>query len=301
MLVGLFVAGLVAGWLSGGSTTTDAVAPVQHSRHKKSKLDRELREAERRVNAAKAGAQQGVVEEGSDGETGVGGGAAPLAGLTVAVDPGHNGENATHPSEINRLVPASNDGSMKPCNTTGTETNDGRLTEAQFNFDVGRQLRSDLQRLGARVVMTRSSNRGVGPCVDERAEIANRAGAAVLISIHADGEQSSGAHGFHVIHAAPGKMVDPSLAPPSGFLATAVRNALVDAGVPPANYVGKDGLDTRSDLAGLNLARVPAILVELGNMRSAEEATELESAGYRARLAKALSSGLRQFLEEAQL
>jgi N-acetylmuramoyl-L-alanine amidase len=224
----------------------------------------------------------------------------PLAGLTVSVDPGHNGGNFTHPEEIDRLVPAGASGETKPCNTTGTETNDGLLTEAQFNWDMARDLVPRLRKLGATVVLTRHSNDGVGPCVDERAEIANRAHAAAAISIHADGNEAEGAHGFDVIHASTAEMVSPSMAGPSLTLAEDVRNALVGVGIPPANYVGEDGLDARSDLAGLNLARVPAILVELGNMRSASEAAKLENPAYRHKLASGLAAGLVSFLSTRQ-
>jgi N-acetylmuramoyl-L-alanine amidase len=223
----------------------------------------------------------------------------PLAGLTIVVDPGHNGGNATHAEEIARPVPAGAHGTTKACNTTGTETNDGRLTEAQFNWDVAGDLVPRLQALGANVVLTRHSNAGVGPCVNERAEIANRAHAAAAVAIHADGNESEGAHGFDVIHATTAEMVTPAMAAASLRLAVDVRDALAKAGVPPANYVGSEGLDARSDLAGLNLARVPAVLVELGNMRSASEAGKLERPGYRRRLADAIAAGLIAFLHRA--
>jgi N-acetylmuramoyl-L-alanine amidase len=220
----------------------------------------------------------------------------PLEGVTISVDPGHNGGNFSNPEAINRLVPAGANGTTKPCNTTGTETDDGSLTEAQFNWDVAEDLVPRLERLGARVVLTRHSNDGVGPCVDERAEIANHAGAAVALSIHADGNLAEGAHGFDVIHPSTAEMVAPVVAGPSLKLAEAERDALFAAGVPPANYVGNDGLDERSDLAGLNLARVPAVLVELGNMREPEEAAQLEDPAYRHGLAKALAAGIVSFL-----
>jgi N-acetylmuramoyl-L-alanine amidase len=220
----------------------------------------------------------------------------PLAGMIISVDPGHNGGNFTHTEEIDRPVLAGASGATKPCNTTGTETDDGSLTEAQFNWDVSRELVSRLEESGATIVLTRHSNGGVGPCVDERAEIANRAHAALALSIHADGNLAEGAHGFDVIHPATTEMVDPSVATPSLLLAEAEREALVQAGVPPANYIGEDGLDERSDLAGLNLARVPAVLVELGNMREPEEAARLETQSYRRRLADALAGGIISFL-----
>ncbi len=193
-------------------------------------------------------------------------------------------------------MPQGASGATKACNTTGTETDDGALTEAQFNWDVAEALVPRLEDLGATVVLTRHSNDGVGPCVDKRAEIANRAHAAVALSIHADGNEAEGAHGFDVIHATPEEMVAPDMAAPSLTLAEDVRDALVGAGVPPANYVGSNGLDARSDLAGLNLARVPAVLVELGNMRDAEEASKLEDSSYRRRLANALATGIVAFV-----
>jgi N-acetylmuramoyl-L-alanine amidase len=220
----------------------------------------------------------------------------PLSGVTISVDPGHNGGNFTHAEEIGELVPAGVAGTTKPCNTTGTATDDGSLTEAQFNWDVAQDLVPRLEALGATVVLTRHSNDGVGPCVDERAEIANHAHAAVALSIHADGNLAEGAHGFDVIHPSTEEMVDPAMAEPSLSLAEDMRDALVGAGVPTANYVGEDGLDSRSDLAGLNLTKVPAVLVELGNMREAEEAARLESPTYRHQLVEALATGIVSFL-----
>jgi N-acetylmuramoyl-L-alanine amidase len=220
----------------------------------------------------------------------------PLEGKTISVDPGHNGGNFTHPEEIGRPVPAGANGTTKPCNTTGTETDDGSLTEAQFNWDVAQDLVPRLDHLGARVVLTRHSNDGVGPCVDERAEIANHVHASVALSIHADGNLAEGAHGFDVIHPSAAESVAPEMVGHSLKLAEAERNALVEAGVPPANYIGSEGLDERSDLAGLNLAKVPTVLVELGNMREPEEAAKLEDPAYRRELADALAAGIVAFL-----
>jgi N-acetylmuramoyl-L-alanine amidase len=220
----------------------------------------------------------------------------PLDGMTISVDPGHNGGNFSDPEAIDRLVPAGANGTEKPCNTTGTETSDGSLTEAQFNWDVAQAMVPRLEQLGATVILTRHSNSGVGPCVDDRAEIANRAHAAVALSIHADGNLAEEAHGFDVIHPSAAESVAPGMVGPSLKFAEAERDAMVAAGVSPANYVGSEGLDERSDLAGLNLAKVPAVLVELGNLREPEEAAKLEDATYRHKLAGALAAGIVTFL-----
>src|SRR5580700_8474846 len=109
----------------------------------------------------------------------------PLAAEVIGSDPGHNGRVVWNGRE------------WENCDTTGTET-DGGYTEAQFNWNVARYLRADLIKYGAKVVMTRYSNNGVGPCVNRRAQILNRAHANVAIDIHADGGPASG-RGFTVL------------------------------------------------------------------------------------------------------
>ena len=67
-------------------------------------------------------------------------------------------------------------------------------------------------------------------------------------------------------------------------------------GEPYADYIGRDGLDVRTDLGGLNLSTVPKVFVETGNMRNTGDAARLESAAYRQREAVALGRGLETFL-----
>jgi N-acetylmuramoyl-L-alanine amidase len=209
----------------------------------------------------------------------------PLHGKTVVIDPGHNGANWSHASEINRLVDAG--GFRKACDTTGTSTNDG-YAEAAYNFDVATRLARILRAAGARVVLTRTTNDGVGPCINERAAIGNRAHADAAISIHADGGPSGGS-GFHVIYK-PG-------AARSHRLALAIRAGFrAGTGEPFSTYVGRDGLDVRTDLGGLNLSTVPKVFIETGNMRNSADAARLESAAYRQREAAALARGLEAFL-----
>jgi N-acetylmuramoyl-L-alanine amidase len=222
--------------------------------------------------------------------------ALPLAGTTVLVDAGHNGANGAHPAQINRLVPAGRGGFRKACDTPGTQTDDGRLTEARFTLDVARRLQRRLGALGARVVMTRSTNDGVGPCVNERAAIGNRAHADIALSIHADGGPASG-RGFHVIAPRARRAVQPAIVAPSLRFARALRARLDAIGLPRSSYVGDGtGLVTRDDLGGLNLSRVPKAFVELGNMRNAADARLLERTAHRDRIALALARAVRQAL-----
>jgi N-acetylmuramoyl-L-alanine amidase len=214
--------------------------------------------------------------------------AVDLSGTSVVLDPGHNG---TNDASIARQVPNGR-GGTKACTTSGTATTDG-YPEHSFTWDVALQVRNALNQLGVRTLMSRDSDTGVGPCVNQRADFANAAKPDAIISIHADGAPPSG-HGFHVNYSAP--PLNDVQAGPAVQLATTMRDALVAAGMHESNYIGSQGLYGRADLAGLNLAQYPAILVELGNMKNADEAAQMESADGRAKYAAAVTQGITSYL-----
>lgn len=226
-------------------------------------------------------------------------GATALSALeesVIVIDPGHNGRNASHP-EVNRLVDAGT--LLKPCSTTGSSTSDG-YTEAAHNFDVALRLAELLREAGARVVLTRSTNAGWGPCITRRAAIGNRVHADAAISIHADGGPPSG-RGFHVIYPPSIEGLTDDIALPSRTLALDVRRAFrAGTGMSYADYIGLRGLDVRSDLGGLNLSDVPKVFIEAGNMRNPDDARLLSRPSFRQREALALRVGLAAFLRRAQ-
>lgn len=208
-----------------------------------------------------------------------------LTGRTIALDPGHNGGNAENPDEIARQVPDGR-GGTKACNTTGTATDDG-YAESAFTWAVAQLLADDLESRGATVIMSRDDDDGVGPCVDERGTFADDADA--LVSIHANGSESTKTKGFHVIVADPG--TSPELEERSTALATSVSTAMAESFTPNRAY-GKDAISPRPDLAGLNNASVPAVIVECGEMRNPDEAKLMESEDGQRRYAEAIAAGI---------
>jgi N-acetylmuramoyl-L-alanine amidase len=214
-------------------------------------------------------------------------GAFPLPpGATIVIDPGHNGRNAPG-SGIDHPVPDGR-GGTKPCNTTGASTADG-YPEHAFTWSVSRLLADRLRARGYRVVLTRDSDDGVGPCVDVRGAAGARAGAAAVISVHADGGPTTG-HGFHVLYSSP--PLNPAQRGPARALADAAVESMRGAGFTPATYIGRDGLDARGDIAGLNLATVPSVLVECVNLRNPADAALARSPQGQQRLADALAGSV---------
>ncbi|MGH8792025.1 MAG: N-acetylmuramoyl-L-alanine amidase [Stackebrandtia sp.] len=222
--------------------------------------------------------------------------AKPLAGRTITVDPGHNGGNADHPEIVDEPVDAGTH--EKSCDTTGTETDDG-YAEHEFNFDVATRLADLLRDAGADVVLTRDSDDGVGPCFSERAEIANEAGSDAAVNIHADGGPDDEG-GFHIITPREIDGLTDDVAETSHDLAVDVRDAYRDGveEIPPADYIGDDGINVRDDMGGLNLSEVPKVLAECGNMRNADDAALLSDPDVRQQIAEALADGLTRFLLE---
>jgi N-acetylmuramoyl-L-alanine amidase len=213
-------------------------------------------------------------------------------GQVIVLDPGHNGANATHPAEINALVPAGR-GQTKACNTTGTATNSG-YSEHAFNWDVATRVKAALIARGYKVILTRPNDTGVGPCVNKRAAIGNNANAAAVISIHGDGSTQPGAHGFHVEYSNP--PLNKEQGAPSVNLATTLRNVVRSAGFSTANYLGNNGLFGRPDLGGLNLSTRPTALIECGNMRNPSDAAMMTSTTGRQKLANAIAKGIIAYL-----
>jgi len=217
--------------------------------------------------------------------------AAPgsVAGMIVFLDPGHNGAND---ASMTRQVPTGR-GGTKDCQASGTNTASG-YAEHTFNWDTVLRIRAALNQLGVRTAMSRGNDDAVGPCVDERAAMANSLKPNAVVSIHADGGPPTG-RGFHILYSSP--PLNAAQAGPSVQFARMMRDQIAASGIPPSTYIGADGLNPRADIAGLNLAQYPSILVEMGNMKNPVDSTLMESEDGRQKYADAVANGVVAFLQ----
>jgi N-acetylmuramoyl-L-alanine amidase len=218
--------------------------------------------------------------------------ALALSGRIVGIDPGHNGRNYSDPSYIDHLI--WNGREDEACDTTGTET-DGGYTEARFNFNVALYLAADLRSEGAKVVLTRTSDDGIGPCVNSRSEILNRAHANVAIDIHADGGPPGG-RGFTVLEPVADGPNDHVIAASKNFGRLLIARYHELTGMPLSNYDGTNGISYRDNLAGLNLTTVPKVLIECGNMRNSTDAAILVRSSFQRLAAHAFAEAITSYL-----
>lgn len=215
--------------------------------------------------------------------------AAGKQAALVVVDPGHDlrANTATEP-----IGPGSSERKIK--DGGGTSGVVSGLREAELNLRVGLRLRALLERAGVPVVMTRTTTAGSSMGNVARARIANRAGAALFLRIHADGSSDPSARGTHTLHPALRRGWTDDVYADSKRAARIVQRELRAAlGFPDR------GLQERSDFTGFNWADVPVILVEMGFMTNPTEDRLLATAAYQRRAALGLCRGTLRYLGRA--
>ncbi len=212
--------------------------------------------------------------------------AAAATRPVVVIDAGHDlhANLATEP-----IGPGSSTRKIK--DGGGTRGVDSGTTEAELNLAISLRLRALLERAGVRTVMTRKRTAGTSIGNVARAGIANSAGAALFLRIHADGSPSATARGSHTIHPALRQGWTDDIYGQSRAAARIVQVQLVRSlGFPDR------GIQERSDMTGFNWADVPTILVEVGFMTNSTEDRALATGAYRERAALGICRGVLRFL-----
>ena len=209
-------------------------------------------------------------------------GTAPV----VVIDPGHDARAnlATEP-----IGPGSSTRKIKDGGGThGVVTG---VREPDLTLEVSLRLRRLLRAAGVRVVMTRTRTSGASMGNIARARIANDAGAALFLRVHADGASSASARGTHTLTPALRRGWTDDVYASSRRAATLVQTELVRTlGFP------NRGIQERSDFTGFNWADVPVILVEMGFMTNPTEDRALALPTVRQRAALGLCRGTLRFL-----
>lgn len=183
-----------------------------------------------------------------------------LAGITVAVDPGHS--------------PKESDGAISPQG----------VTEGEVNYKTALCLKEKLEKSGAKVVLTRQEQEVVG--LTERGKRAWKEKADIFISIHAnalpDGANPWERSGFSIFY----------FQPQSLELAKKVHQSyqktigLADDGL----YYG--------NLAVCRITQMPSLLTESAYLIRPDEEELLLSKTFQCKVAEALLNGLTAFLKQ---
>lgn len=215
--------------------------------------------------------------------------ASPGGRTVVVIDPGHD-ERANLAQEP--IGPGSSETKIKDGGgTSGVATG---TPEAVLNLAIAKRLRALLEGAGVEVVMTRTATKGVSMGNVARARIANEAGAALFLRIHADGSSDASIRGTHTLVPALRRGWTDDI-----YGASARAGRIVQAALVRRLRSRDRGLQERSDLTGFNWSDVPSILVEVGYMSNPAEDRLLAKGAYRRKAARGLCEGVLRYLELA--
>lgn len=201
----------------------------------------------------------------------------------VAIDAGHGGRDV---GAVGR-VPAGTVTGLPPRGANGL-----RIYEKDVNLDVARRLEGLLQARGYPTLMTRTIDKGGGdlPYRSERADlrtrvaIANRAGADVFVSVHANAltprHHGTETFRFYATGTA-GRLLARSVHEEVVF-----RLGLADRGVKTAGFYV------------LKHTAMPAVLLESGFLTNRDDVLTLASPEVRQRIAEGLGAGIDRYVRE---
>lgn len=224
----------------------------------------------------------------SRGEVGAGSdsGSQVDSELTICIDPGHQAKANLQREPIG---PGSSETKEK-CRGGASGVVTGS-PEHKITLQIALKLESLLKERGFRVVMTRQTS-SVNISNAERAQIANRVGAALFIRIHCDGSVSSSTHGVSTLYPSQNQWTG-KIYRQSKKAARIIQEELV------RTTGQKDkGIVSRGDITGFNWSRVPVVLVEAGFLSNPEEDRLLGSASFQWKVAQGLEKGIVKFLRD---
>lgn len=187
-----------------------------------------------------------------------------LRGKVIVVDPGHGGSNP------------------------GAVANDTR--ESDDNLAVGIKLRDVLTQAGAKVIMTRDTDRTVAPEgntlgqeLQARVDLAEANHADIFVSIHSNENPDSNIAGAMTFYSS-GKSPDLAMAVQSALIK---ETGAIDKGTSPATYYV------------LRNTTMPGILVEMGFVSNPAEAARLQSDAYRSNIARGIFNGIVKYFNRS--
>ena len=204
-----------------------------------------------------------------------------LENKTVCIDAGHGifSENREEP-----IAPISSH--TKPAFSEGIVG--AVTTEDAVTLAVAKKLKEKLEGLGAKVVMTRTDEYATLSNA-ERAEFANNENADICIKLHADGTGENG-KGMTALFVGTKYVYDKQLISDSKKLATCVLKK-----VTAKTGAKNRGIYSTSQMAGLNWSKIPAVILEIGQMTNINEEKKLADKDYQNSIARGIADGVLEY------
>lgn len=199
------------------------------------------------------------------------------------------------------------------------------LKEKDVNLDIAKRLSRLLRAEGVQVVLTRSTDKFIP--LPMRAELANRSGADLFISLHANAARSRSLNGFEVYYVAPSVSDSRRAYLTARSTPLNLKNASFSGEPLELKAIIWDMIYTNSRAESIELSRslcgsmrdnvgmnilgaksarfqvlkgitMPGVLVEAGFVSNLKEEKLLKTGSYREKLAAGILEGIREYSQE---
>ena len=205
----------------------------------------------------------------------------PVSSRIICIDPGHQtkGSNTKEQNGPGSTV-------MKARVTGGTTGTTTGVPEYKLTLAIGLKLKAALEAKGYTVVMTRTIN-NVNISNMERAKIANDAGAAITVRLHANGASSSGTNGALALAPSKSNPYVASLSAESQRLSSNILNAYC-----AATGMKNIGVQLNDTMTGINWCKMPVSILEMGFMTNPSDDTNMQNEAYQAKMVQGIVNGI---------
>lgn len=202
----------------------------------------------------------------------------------IVIDPGHQRKAN---SEKEPVGPGATE--LKDKVSSGTSGDYTGLAEYILNLNVSFYIREELESRGYGVVMTREVN-SVNISNAERAEIANLLRADVFIRVHANSSSDASVEGVETLCQTSKNPYNGSLYAESSRLAKLVLEEVAEETGAKKRRVWET--DT---MTGINWAKVPTTILEMGYMSNEKEDRLMATEEYQRKIAKGVADAIDRY------